>query len=106
MIWVTSAEEASKLNVTLASGLAWVNASPMSVKASVSEAAAKTVMSPWTAGSFVVGAAVVAAVRGRGGGHRFGRGGGGVGRAAALVAAARGGGEPEQGERHQQHPGR
>ena len=49
------------MNVAFASGLAAVNASPTSVKASVSDAAANTVMSPSTPGVVVVGASVVAA---------------------------------------------
>ena len=48
VICCTSAEEASKLNVAVASGLAAVNASPTSVNDSVSDAAANTVMSPST----------------------------------------------------------
>ncbi len=59
-ICCTSAEEASKLNVTFASGFAAVNAAPMSVNAAVSEAAAKTVMSPSTPGLVVVEGAVEA----------------------------------------------
>ena len=66
MICCTSADEASKLNVALASGLAAVNASPTSVNDSVSDAAANTVMSPSTAG--------VVAVVGVRGGRRRGRG--------------------------------
>jgi len=54
-ICCTRADDASKLNVTFASGLAAVNAEPISLNASVSDAAAKTVMSPDT------GAAVDAA---------------------------------------------
>ncbi len=61
MICCTSADEASKLNVALASGLASVKASPTAVNDSVSEAAANTVMSPSTAVAVVVAAAVVAA---------------------------------------------
>ena len=48
MICCTSADEASKLNVAVASGLAAVNASPTSVNDSVSDVAANTVMSPAT----------------------------------------------------------
>ena len=59
VIWVTSAEDASKLNVALASGYFAVNAWPTSVKAAVSEAAANTVMSPLTAAAAVVGVAGV-----------------------------------------------
>ena len=58
MICCTSADDASKLSVTLASGLASVNASPASVKDSVSEAAANTVISPSTAPAAVVVAAL------------------------------------------------
>ena len=65
VICCTSADEASKLKVTLASGLAAVKAAPISLNASVSDAAANTVMSPVTAGVSswwrVVAAAVVAA---------------------------------------------
>ena len=59
-IWACKAEDASKLNVTFASGCAVVNAAPRSLKAAVSDDAANTVMSPFTAGT-VVGAAVVGA---------------------------------------------
>ena len=71
VICCTSAEEASKLNVAFASGLAAVNASPTSVNDSVSDAAANTVMSPSTpaaavvAGASVVSAAAVVGRRGR-----------------------------------------
>ena len=62
VICCTSAEEASKLNVAVASGLAAVNASPTSVNDSVSDAAANTVMSPSTpAGAVLAGASVVVA---------------------------------------------
>ena len=54
VICVTSADDASKLNVVVASGLAAVNALPISVKASVSEAAANTVISPATPEGAVV----------------------------------------------------
>jgi hypothetical protein len=47
-ICCTSADDASKLNVTFASGFAAVNEAPTSLKAAVSDAAAKTVMSPET----------------------------------------------------------
>jgi hypothetical protein len=46
LIWAARSDEAAKLNVTSESGWAVVKASPMAVKASVSEAAANTVMSP------------------------------------------------------------
>jgi hypothetical protein len=61
VICCTRAEDASKLNVALASGLAAVNASPTALNESVSDAAAKTVMSPETVGVLVAAAAVVAA---------------------------------------------
>ncbi len=61
-ICCTSADDASKLNVTFASGFADVNAAPMSVKAAVSDAAAKTVMSPETGAVVDAGAALDAAV--------------------------------------------
>jgi hypothetical protein len=47
---VTSADEASKLNVTLASGCSVRNAAPISVNDSVSDAAANTVMAPVAVG--------------------------------------------------------
>ena len=79
VICCTSADEASKLKVALASGLASVKASPTAVNDSVSEAAANTVMSPSTAGAVVVAvvaaavvAAAVVAARGRGGRRRRG----------------------------------
>ena len=55
----TSADEASKLNVASASGLAAVNASPTSVNDSVSDAAAKTVISPSTPAAAVVAGVAV-----------------------------------------------
>jgi PadR family transcriptional regulator AphA len=63
MICAASAEEASKLNVTLAPGLALVNASPIFSNESVNDVAAKTVMLPLTgvAAPFVAGAALVVA---------------------------------------------
>ena len=62
VICCTNAEEASKLNVAVASGFAAENASPTSVNDSVSDAAAKTVMSPSTlVAAVVAGASVVAA---------------------------------------------
>jgi hypothetical protein len=70
VICVTSADEASKLKVTFALGLALVNAAPTALKESVSDVAANTVMLPDTAevvvvvgaAAVVVGAAVVATV--------------------------------------------
>jgi hypothetical protein len=47
-IWVTSSDDAAKLNVTSAPGCCTMKASPISVYAAVSDAAAKTVMSPLT----------------------------------------------------------
>ena len=61
-ICCTSADEASKLKVALASGLASVKASPTAVNDSVSEAAANTVMSPSTAAAVVAVVVVAAAV--------------------------------------------
>src|SRR3954454_2849975 len=55
--WVicwTRADEPSKLNATLAFGFFWVKASPAALNASVSEAAANTVIEPETAGIVVV----------------------------------------------------
>src|SRR5262245_53494330 len=46
VIWVARAELAAKLNVTLVPGWAASNCLPSSVKDSVSDAAANTVMSP------------------------------------------------------------
>ena len=45
-IWATNSDDAAKLNVTFAPGYSAVNASPTSVNAAVSEAAANTVTSP------------------------------------------------------------
>ena len=59
MICCTSAEEASKLNSAVASGLAAVNASPTSVNDSVNDVAANTVMSPLNPGAEPVGASDV-----------------------------------------------
>src|SRR6185295_16431356 len=64
LAWVASVEEESKENFTWTPGLAASNDFPISVKASVSEAAASTVMSPLSLGSVVVvvGAVVVVVV--------------------------------------------
>src|SRR3954454_13570204 len=62
--WVicwTRADEASKLNATLAFGFICVKASPAALNASLSEAAANTVIEPETAGIVVVVAVVAAA---------------------------------------------
>ena len=105
VICCTSADEASKLKVALASGLASVKASPTAVNDSVSEAAANTVMSPSTAGAVVVAAAVVAAavvvaavspLRGRGGRRR---------RAAVVVVAASRGEEGKGSDRDDEQAG-
>src|SRR5512134_1950307 len=45
-IWSTSADDPSKLNVTSVSGYLFSNCLPISVKASVNEAAAETVIEP------------------------------------------------------------
>src|SRR5690349_5499464 len=58
LICCTSADDASKLNVALAFGYLWPKAVPTSLNESVSDAAAKTVMSPVTA---AVGATVAVA---------------------------------------------
>ena len=60
LICVTSDEDAAKLNVTFAPGLAASNAVPISLNESVSDAAANTVRSPVTLGAPVVVGAVVA----------------------------------------------
>jgi PadR family transcriptional regulator AphA len=59
VICCTSADEASKLNVAVASGFAAANASPISVNDSVNDAAANTVMSPASPGAEPVGASDV-----------------------------------------------
>src|SRR5262245_32317929 len=68
VICCTSADEASKLNVAVASGLAAVNASPISVNDSVNDAAANTVMSPASPGAEPVGASDVPPAVGGGAG--------------------------------------
>ncbi len=50
-ICVTSSDDAAKFSTTSASGFSTMNASPISVNAAASDAAAKTVMSPSAAGA-------------------------------------------------------